>query len=122
MSLSLTNKERMKDITGSIERGIEKYSINNTMLIYMQKPNAALMAGINRWRDRFGHNVMEGGKGIKIIAPTPFKKKIEEEKRDTDTNLPQLASDLSGNAQNYEVFMEALRRSAPVPIEIIPYP
>ena len=112
----------MKDITGSIERGIEKYSINNTMLIYMQKPNAALMAGINRWRDRFGHNVMEGVKGIKIIAPTPFKKKIEEEKRDTDTNLPQLASDLSGNAQNYEVFMEALRRSAPVPIEIIPYP
>ena len=104
----------MKDITGSIERGIEKYSVNNTMLIYMQKPNAALMAGINRWRDRFGHNVMEGGKGI--------KKKIEEEKRDTDTNLPQLASDLSGNAQNYEVFMEALRRSAPVPIEIIPYP
>ena len=102
----------MKDITGSIERGIEKYSVNNTMLIYMQKPNAALMAGINRWRDRFGHNVMEGGKGIKIIAPTP----------DTDTKLPQLASDLSGNAQNYEVFMEALRRSAPVPIEIIPYP
>ena len=75
MSLSLTNKERMKDITGSIERGIEKYSVNNTMLIYMQKPNAALMAGINRWRDRFGHNVMEGGKGIKIIAPRPSKRK-----------------------------------------------
>ncbi len=51
------------------------------MLIYTQKPNAALVAGINRWRERFGHNVMEGGKGIKIIAPTPFKKKIEEEKR-----------------------------------------
>ena len=92
------------------------------MLIYMQKPNAALVAGINRWRDRFGRNVMEGGKDIKIIAPTPFKKKIEEEKCDTDTNLPQFASDLSGNAQNYEVFMEAPRRSAPVPIEIIPYP
>ena len=44
----------------------------------MQKPNAALVAGINRWRDRFGRNVMEGGKDIKIIAPTPFKKKIEE--------------------------------------------
>lgn len=34
--------------------------------------------------------------------------------------LPQLASDLSGNVQNYEAFMEALRRSAPVPIEILP--
>jgi len=38
----------MKDITGSIERGIEKYSVNNTMLIYMHKPNAALVAGFNK--------------------------------------------------------------------------
>ena len=171
-----TNKERLKDITDSIERGIQdlfqsdkyaeylrtmsrfhKYSVNNTMLIYMQKPNATLVAGFNKWRDQFERNVMKGEKGIKIIAPTPFKKKIEQEKRDPDTNLPmldadgkviteekeikipmfkpvtvfdvsqtdgkplpQLASDLSGNVQNYEVFMEALRRSAPVPIEILP--
>ena len=171
-----TNKERLKDITDSIERGIQdlfqsdkyaeylrtmsrfhKYSVNNTMLIYMQKPDATLVAGFNKWRDQFERNVMKGEKGIKIIAPTPFKKKIEQEKRDPDTNLPmldadgkviteekeikipmfkpvtvfdvsqtdgkplpQLASDLSGNVQNYEVFIEALRRSAPVPIEIIP--
>ena len=171
-----TNKERLKDITDSIERGIQdlfqsdkyteylrtmsrfhKYSVNNTMLIYMQKPDATLVAGFNKRRDQFERNVMKGEKGIKIIAPTPFKKKIEQEKRDPDTNLPmldadgkviteekeikipmfkpvtvfdvsqtdgkplpQLASDLSGNVQNYEVFMEALRRSAPVPIEILP--
>ena len=171
-----TNKERLKDITDSIERGIQdlfqsdkyaeylrtmsrfhKYSVNNTMLIYMQKPDATLVAGFNKWRDQFERNVMKGEKGIKIIAPTPFKKKIEQEKRDPDTNLPmldadgkviveekeikipmfkpvtvfdvsqtdgkplpQLASDLSGNVQNYEVFMEALRRSTPVPIEILP--
>ena len=171
-----SNKERLKDITDSIERGIEelfqsdkyaeylrtmsrfhKYSVNNTMLIYMQKPDATLVAGFNKWRDQFERNVMKGEKGIKIIAPTPYKKKIEQEKRDPDTNLPmldadgkviieekeikipmfkpvtvfdvsqtdgkplpQLASDLSGNVQNYEVFMEALQRSAPVPIEIIP--
>ena len=29
--------------------------------------------------------------------------------------LPELASSLSGNVPNYEAFMEALRRSAPVP-------
>lgn len=171
-----TNKERLKDITDSIERGIQdlfqsdkyaqylrtmsrfhKYSVNNTMLIYMQKPDATLVAGFNKWRDQFERNVMKGEKGIKIIAPTPFKKKIEQEKRDPDTNLPmldadgkviieekeikipmfkpvtvfdvsqtdgkplpQLASDLTGNVQNYEGFMEALRRSSPVPIEIIP--
>lgn len=171
-----SNKERLKDITDSIERGIEelfqsekyaeylrtmsrfhKYSVNNTMLIYMQKPDATLVAGFNKWRDQFERNVMKGERGIKIIAPTPYKKKIEQEKRDPDTNLPvldadgkviieekeikipmfkpvtvfdvsqtdgkplpQLAADLQGNVQNFDVFMEALRRSSPVSIEIIP--
>ena len=171
-----TNKERLKDITDSIERGIEelfqsdkyaeylrtmsrfhKYSVNNTMLIYMQKPDATLVAGFNKWRDQFERNVMKGEKGIKIIAPTPYKKKIEQQKLDPDTNLPmfdadgkaiieekeikipmykpvtvfdvsqtdgkplpQLAADLQGNVQNYEVFMEALRRASPVPIDIKP--
>jgi len=127
------------------------------MLIYMQRPDATLVAGFNKWRDQFERNVKKGEKGIKIIAPTPFKKKIEEQKLDPDTKqpmldadgkvimeekeikipmfkpvtvfdvsqtdgkpLPQLASDLSGNVQNYEVFMEALRRSSPVPIDFKP--
>ena len=176
MSEKQTTKERLKDITDSIERGIQdlfqsdkyaqylrtmsrfhKYSLNNTMLIYMQKPDATLVAGFNKWRDQFERNVMKGEKGIKIIAPTPFKKKIEEQKLDPDTKLPmldadgkviieekeikipmfkpvtvfdvsqtegkplpQLASDLSGNVQNYEVFMEALRRASPVPIDFKP--
>ena len=171
-----TNRERLKDITDSIERGIQelfqsdkyaaylrtmsrfhKYSVNNTMLIYMQKPDATLVAGFNKWRDQFERNVMKGEKGIKIIAPTPFKKKIEAQKLDPDTKLPmldadgkvimeekeikipmfkpvtvfdvsqtqgkplpQLASDLQGNVQNYEVFMEALRRASPVPIDFKP--
>jgi hypothetical protein len=166
------NKERLKEITDSIEQGIQdlfqsekyaeylrtmsrfhRYSVNNVMLINMQRPNATLVAGFNKWRDQFGRNVMKGEKGIKIIAPTPFKKKIEQDKLDPDTKtpmrdrdgnilteeveiqipmykvvsvfdvsqtdgkaLPELASSLSGNVQEYEVFMEALRRSAPVPI------
>lgn len=171
-----TNKERLKDITDSIEKGIQelfqsdkyaqylrtmsrfhKYSVNNTMLIYMQRPDATLVAGFNKWRDQFERNVRKGEKGIKIIAPTPYKKEIEQEKIDPDTKLPmldadgkviteekeikipmfkpvtvfdvsqtdgkplpQLASDLTGNVQNYEVFMEALRRSSPVPIDFQP--
>jgi len=176
MSEKQTSKERLKDITDSIEKGIQelfqsdkyaqylrtmsrfhKYSVNNTMLIYMQRPDATLVAGFNKWRDQFERNVKKGEKGIKIIAPTPFKKKIEEQKLDPDTKqpmldadgkvimeekeikipmfkpvtvfdvsqtdgkpLPQLASDLNGNVQNYEVFMEALRRSSPVPIDFKP--
>jgi antirestriction protein ArdC len=166
------NKERLKEITDSIEQGIKdlfqsdryaqylrtmsrfhRYSVNNTMLIYMQKPKATLVAGFNKWRDQFSRNVMRGEKGIKIIAPTPFKKKIEEEKLDPDTKipmrdadgdiimeekeikipmykvvsvfdvaqtegkpLPTLANDLTGNVKQYEIFMEALRRSSPVPL------
>ena len=172
MAEKQSNKDRLKEITDSIENGIKelfesekyknylrtmsrfhKYSVNNTMLIYMQKPDATVVAGFNKWRDQFERNVLKGEKGIKIIAPTPYKKKIEEAKLDPDTKLPmldadgktimeekeiripmykpvtvfdvsqtegkplpQLAADLTGSVQNYEVFMEAVKRSAPVPV------
>ena len=170
--MAQSNKERLREITDSIEQGIKdlfasdryaeylrtmsrfhRYSANNVMLIHMQMPGATHVAGFNKWRDQFGRHVKKGEKSIKIIAPTPFKKKIEEVKRDPDTQaplldqdgkaiieerevqipmfkvvsvfdvsqtegkpLPQLAGDLKGNVQHYEEFLEALRRSAPVPI------
>ncbi|MFQ9552030.1 MAG: YodL domain-containing protein [Blautia sp.] len=176
MAEKQTSKDRMREIVDSIENGIKelfesdkyrqylstmsrfhRYSVNNTMLIYMQRPDATHVAGFNKWRDQFGRNVLKGEKGIRIIAPTPYKKKIEEIKTDPETNapvldadgkaiieekeiripmfkvvsvfdvsqtagkpLPQLAADLSGNVQQYEVFMEALRRASPVPMEIKP--
>ena len=129
----------------------------NIMLIHSQMSNATHVAGFNRWKDQFGRHVKKGEKGIQIIAPTPFKKKVEEVKLDPDTKapmldkdgnaimeekeikipmfkvvsvfdvsqtegkpLPELASDLHGNVQNFNVFMEALKRSAPVPITIEP--
>jgi len=174
MAEKQSGRDRLKDITASIEDGIKElfqsesyaqylqtmsrfhhYSVNNQVLIHMQKPDATLVAGFNKWKNQFGRNVIKGEHGIKIIAPTPFKKKIEQEKLDPDTQLPmldadgkiiteektiqipmykpvtvfdvsqtegkplpQLAHDLSGNVANYDVFMEALRRSSPVPISI----
>ena len=174
MAEKQSSRDRLKEITASIEDGIKElfqsesyaqylqtmsrfhhYSVNNQVLIHMQKPDATLVAGFNKWKNQFGRNVIKGEHGIKIIAPTPFKKKIEQEKLDPDTqlpmldadgkiiteektiqipmykpvtvfdvsqtegkHLPQLAHDLSGNVANYDVFMEALRRSSPVPISI----
>ena len=171
-----TNRERLQQITAGIEQGIKelfesekymrylsvmsrfhRYSVNNTMLIYMQRPDATLVAGFQKWKNQFERHVKKGEHGITIIAPTPYKKKIEEMKRDPDTQapildadgkavmeekvieiplfrpvkvfdvsqtdgkpLPELASSLSGNVQNYEAFMEALRRSAPVPLSVEP--
>ena len=171
-----TNRERLREITDGIEQGIKelfesekymrylsvmsrfhRYSVNNTMLIYMQKPDATLVAGFNKWKNQFERHVKKGEHGITIIAPTPYKKKIEEMKRDPDTHapildadgkavmeekeieipmfrpvkvfdvsqtdgkpLPELASSLSGTVPHYEAFLEALRRSAPVPIEFEP--
>ena len=104
-----TNRERLQQITAGIERGIKelfesekymrylsvmsrfhRYSVNNTMLIYMQKPDATLVAGYNKWKNQFERHVKRGEHGITIIAPTPFKKKIEEQKLDPDTKAPML--------------------------------
>lgn len=171
-----SDKEKLKEITDSIENGIKelfasdkykqylqtmsrfhRYSVNNQMLIFMQKPDASLVAGFNKWKDSFGRNVKRGEKGIKIIAPAPFKKKIEKEKLDPDTKLPmldengqpikevaevststfkvvsvfdvsqtegkplpELSSDLTGNVEHYDAFMEAIKRSSPVPIDFKP--
>ena len=46
----------------------------------MQKPDATLVAGYNKWKDQFERHVKKGEHGITIIAPTPYKKKIEEQK------------------------------------------
>ena len=177
------NREQLKEITDRIEAGIRdifesgdmekyrnylrtmsrfhNYSLNNQALIHLQRPDATLVAGYNRWRDKFSRHVLRGEKGITIIAPTPYKKKIEQEKLDPDTKLPILDVDgkviteekeieipmfrpvkvfdyaqtdgkplpervaspvanLTGSVENYEAFMEALRRSSPVPVEVKP--
>ena len=170
-----SNRERVKEIVSSIEQNIQdlfqseryfdylrtmsrfhSYSVNNTILIHMQRPHASMpAAGFNKWK-QFGRHVKKGEKGLTIIAPTPLKKKIEEMRLDPDTKapvldgdgniimdektveiplfkpvkvftadqtegkpLPSLATDLTGDVQQYEAFMEALRRTSPMPISFV---
>ena len=176
MAEKKSNREKLKEITDSIEQGIKElfqsdkyaeylrtmsrfhsYSARNTILIHMQRPDATAVAGFNAWKNKFQRHVKKGEKGITILAPTPFKKTIEEKKLDPVTKapvldqngnaimeekeieipmfrpvkvfdvsqtdgkpLPQLSSPLTGDVQNYEIFMEALRRTSPVPIGFKP--
>ena len=176
MSEKQTNKERIKEITAGIEKGIlelfesdryrnylttmsrfHRYSLNNVMLIHAQRPDATLVAGFSKWKHSFGRHVKKGEKGIQILAPTPYKIKVDKEKLDPDTKLPmlddegkpiteekevtipmfkvvsvfdvaqtegkplpQISFSLTGDVAQYEVFMEALRRTSQVPITIEP--
>ncbi len=171
-----SNREQIKQIVAGIEDNIQQifqseqyadylrtmsrfhsYSVNNTILIHMQMPNATRVAGFNKWKNQFGRHVKKGEKGLTVIAPTPFKKKIEEMKLDPETRapvldsegkvvmeereieipmfkpvrvfdvsqtegrpLPSLVTDLTGNVQHYEAFMETLRRTSPMPIYMEP--
>jgi antirestriction protein ArdA len=104
--------EKLKEITDRLEQGIAElfdseryreylkvmskfhnYSFNNTLLIAMQKPDASLVAGFSAWKNNFGRNVMKGQKGIKIIAPSPFKIRQEVEKIDPHTQKPIIGKD-----------------------------
>ena len=170
------NRDRLKEILGSIETGIgelfdsdrysrylktmsrfHRYSLNNQMLIYMQMPEATRVASYSTWRDKLGRNVMQDQHGIKIIAPAPYKKTVKQARIDPVTHLqmldaegrpvmeekevkvpafrpvtvfdvsqtegkplPQLASDIHGDVNDYVNFMEALKRSSPVPVEVEP--
>ena len=176
MSEKQSNKERIREITAGIEKGImelfesdcyrnylitmsrfHRYSLNNVMLIHAQRPNATLVAGFSKWKNSFGRHVKKGEKGIQILAPTPYKIKVDKEKLDPDTKLPmlddegkpiteekevtipmfkvvsvfdvsqtdgkplpQISFSLTGDVAQYEVFVEALRRTSQVPITIEP--
>ena len=77
----------------SVMSRFHRYSVNNTILIYMQKPNATLVAGYNKRKAQFERHVKKSEHGITIISPAPYKKKIEEQKMDLDTKVPVLDKD-----------------------------
>lgn len=171
--VSMTEKQKVKEITDRLEEGLKElfesekyknylstmskfhnYSANNIQLIAMQRPDATFVAGYKAWQKNFERHVNKGEKGIRILAPAPYKIKEEQEKIDPVTKEPMLDEDgmpvveeveikipafrvvtvfdyaqtdgkelpglgvneLHGNVENYQDFMEALKRVSPVPI------
>lgn len=168
-----STQNKMNEIPQMLEEGVHKvfesdnyknylnimskfhnYSINNTLLIARQNPDATLVAGFKSWEKNFGRHVKKGEKGIKILAPSPYKKKVLVElvdpvsreimldingnpvKEETEVNmtayrivsvfdvsqtegnpLQQIGvAELTGNVDEYELFVEALKQSTSVPI------
>ena len=120
--------EKLKEITDRLEQGITElfdserykeylrvmskfhnYSFNNTLLIAMQKPDASLIAGFTAWKNQFQRNVKKGEKGIKIIAPSPFKIKQETEKIDPQTQKPVIGRDGKPVTEEKEITIPAYK-------------
>lgn len=124
------------------------YSVNNTILICMQRPDASYVAGYQAWQKNFKRQVRRGERGIKILAPCPYKVMVERKEMDLQTqrpitkqveitrvsfkpvtvfdisqtegaSLPQLGVyELTGNVEHYAAFLEALRAVSPYPVAL----
>lgn len=122
-----TQKEKVKEITDKLEQGIKdlfnsdrykeylsamskfhNYSFRNTILILMQKPDASYIAGFNTWKNEFKRAVRKGEKGIKILAPAPYKKEIEENEHDKNGN-PILNADGSNRTTTKTITVPAFK-------------
>ena len=156
--------DRLKEITDQLEKGLQDlfssekyadylktmskfygYSASNTLLIYMQRPDASRVAGYGDWQKNFHRHVKRGEHGIKILAPCPYKQQVEREQTRPDGKtvtvteevtraafkpvtvfdvsqtegepLPTLGvNELTGDVEHYPDFFEALKQVAPFPV------
>ena len=128
MAESKTEKQKVQEITEKLEQGIKElfesekyktylntmskfhnYSFNNTMLIAMQKPDATLVAGFKAWQKNFDRHVKKGEKGIRILAPAPYKIKEEQEKLDPVTGEIMLDKNGMPVTEEVEIKIPAFR-------------
>lgn len=156
--------DRLKEITDQLEKGLQdlfssekyadylktmskfySYSASNTLLIYMQRPDASYVAGYNDWKNNYHRHVKRDEHGMKILAPCPYKQRVEREKTGPDGKpvteieeiqraafkpvtvfdisqtegepLPTLGvNELTGDVEHYPDFFEALKQVAPFPV------
>lgn len=123
-----TEKQKVKEITDRLEEGLKElfegekyksylntmskfhnYSANNIQLIEMQCPGATYVAGYKKWQKEFERHVNKGERGIRILAPAPYKIKEEQEKIDPVTNEPVLDRDGIPVIEEVEIRIPAFR-------------
>ena len=122
------NAQQVREITDKLEQGIKElfeserfkeylrtmskfynYSFNNTLLIAMQNPESTYVAGYTSWQRNFDRQVMKGEKGIKILAPAPYKAQEEREKIDPVTQKPVIGADGNAVTETVEVLRPAFK-------------
>lgn len=149
-----------EEITKELERGVKdllasdrykdyldfmgkfhNYSVNNSILIFLQMPQATMVAGFVDWQKKFGRNVRKGEKSIKILAPVPHKIKKEtvnangeKEEQEIKWNtfrpvsvfdisqtdgdkIPEICNDLSGSIEGYDDLIKRLVAVSPVKVD-----
>ena len=84
-----------------------RYSVNNTMLIMMQRPDAQLCQSFTGWK-QMGRYVKKGEKGISILAPAPYKIEREQTKLD-DKGRPVYDADGEPVKEKVEVTIRAFK-------------
>ena len=120
--------EKVKEITDKLEAGIKElmdsdkfkeylkclskfhnYSLGNTILIALQKPDATLVAGYTAWKNQFGRQVQKGEQGIRILAPTPYKRKMEVDVIDPSTGQARMNPDGTKATELKEIMVPAFK-------------
>ena len=128
MADAKTEKQKVKEITDKLEEGLKElfqsekyknylstmskfhnYSFNNTLLIALQRPDATLVAGYQAWQRNFNRHVNKGERGIRILAPAPYKIKEERDKLDPVTGEVMLNKDGMPQTEEVEVKIPAFR-------------
>ncbi len=128
MADAKTEKQKVKEITDKLEEGLKElfesgkyknylstmskfhnYSVNNTLLIALQRPDASLVAGYQAWQKNFNRHVNKGEKGIRILAPAPYKIKEERDKLDPVTGEIMLDQDGMPQTEEVEIKIPAFR-------------
>lgn len=125
-----STRERIQELTDGIDRGIRemfgsgrykefltvmsrfnRYSLNNSMLIFMQKPDAVRVASYDNWKNKYGRGVVRGEKGITIIAPAPapYRKVVDTPKLDPKTCRPVVGTDGKAVTVQREVTVPAYK-------------
>ena len=167
MNDNTSQADKVKAITDQLKEGVQdvfssgryaeylrtlsrfhRYSFRNSLLIYLQNPDATRVAGFNAWKT-LGRNINKGEKGLQILAPSPYKITIDathdengnllpepvkkqvqrmafkvtyvfDISQTSGKELPELAHRLTGDVGEYERLMAALQKISPYPISFEP--